>query len=256
MSYDTKEIQNLRKVYNEEHKSEGAIPEGSDEQIWAKLKERFHSHCKTGTAECIISSMLSKPKAPTSWVTNPEEWLSSVDIEQLEKRYMKLFANYYFAGAFPIDFDKKSKTGACLVSSLCSMDIQGLYKKGYTQIGIIFNTDVSTGPGQHWIALFCDIRPELEFPRITYFDSYGRRPEKQIVVLMKRWKQSWDSTKIHSKPMVMSFSKMKHQYQDSECGMYCLYFHYCCLMNISMDERIPDEVVRWLRGMLFRVGKK
>lgn len=256
MSYDSEQIENLRKVYNTEHPHEKPIAEGTMDDVWAELKIRFHKQCKTGTSACILTSMLSKPKSPDSWVTNPEQWLSSDDIEALEKQYMKIFSNYYFAGAFPIDFDKRSKTGTCLVSSLCSMDIKGLYKKGYTQIGIVFNTDVSTGPGQHWIALFCDIRPDLEFPRITYFDSYAHTPEKEIKVLMKRWKDSWDSTKIHSKPMIMTFNKTQHQYEDSECGMYCLYFHYCCLMNISMKERIPDEVVRGLRGMLFRVGKK
>jgi len=152
MSYDIKEIENLRKVYNSEH-PQTPVPDGSMEQIWDTLKSRFHDKCKTGSTECIMTSMLSKPKAPNSWVTNPEQWLSSDDIEALEKQYMKQFSNYYFVGAFPIDFDKRSKTGACLVSALCSMDINSLYKKGYTQIGIVFNTDVSTGPGQHCIVL-------------------------------------------------------------------------------------------------------
>ena len=168
---------------------------------------------------------------------------------------MKLFANYSFVGAFPIDFDKRNKTGQCLVSSLCSMDIQSLYKQGKTQIGIIFNTDVSTGPGQHWIALFCDIRPELEFPRITFFDSYAQKPEKEVKVLMKRWKENWDSGGVHTKPMEMSYNKTRHQFQDSECGMYSLYFHYCCLMGIPMEKRIPDDVVRSMRGLLFHIRK-
>ena len=51
----------------------------------------------------------------------------------------------------------------------------------------------------------------------------------------------------------MSYNKIKHQQQDSECGMYSLYFHLCCLLGISMDKRIPDEVVRGFRGVLFRV---
>ena len=256
MSFNENEIENLRTVYNKEHPSEPPIAKGSIEKVWSELKKRFHTHCITGTAECIITSMMAKPHAPNSWVTNPEQWLSSDEIEDLEKQYMKLFVNYSFVGAFPIDFDKKNSTGKCLVSSLCSMDIQTLYKQGKTQIGIVFNTDVSTGPGQHWIALFCDIRPELEFPRITYFDSYAEKPEKEIQTLMKRWKEQWDATKVHSQPMKMTYNKKRHQYEDSECGMYCLYFHYCCLLDIPMNERIPDEVVRGLRGMLFRVGSK
>lgn len=256
MYLDNKEIENLRKVYNSEHSTESDIPPGDSQVVWDELKRRFHSHCNTGTSECIIASMLSKPKAPDSWVTNPEEWLSSDDIDALETQFEKVFANYHYLGTFPIDFDKKSHTGECLVSALCSLDIKSLYDKGTTQIGIIFNTDLSTGPGKHWVAVFCDIGSEFEYPRITYFDSYSQKPEKEIQVLMRRWKARWDQLGIHKKPMVLTYNKTRHQYQDSECGMYCLYFHFCCLLEIPMEKRIPDSVVRGFRGMLFRVGRK
>jgi hypothetical protein len=197
--------------------------------------------------------MLSKPTAPSSWKSNPEEWLSSLDIDAVEKQFTKIFTDYYYVGTVPIDFGKKSETGTCVVNSLCSLNIEHLYKKGYRRIGIVFNTDVSTGPGQHWIALYCDIRPELVFPRITYFDSYGDKPSKEVVNLMKRWKITWDATKIHEKPMATTYNKTRHQYENSECGMYCLYFHFCCLLGTPMNKRIPDEVVRGFRGVLFRI---
>jgi Ulp1 family protease len=256
MSFDSKEIENLRTVYNRENSTESPIPSGNMIEVWKTLKDRLKSKCKSGSAECIITSLISKPSAPKSWAVNPEEWLSSDDIEHLEKQFTKVFSNYHYVGTFPIDFDKKSQTGSCLVSALCSMNIRELYNKGFTQFGLIFNTDVSTGPGEHWIALFCDVSPELEYPRITYFDSYAHKPEKEIQRLMKRWKEQWDSTKVHSQPMKMTYNNTRHQYQDSECGMYCLYFHYCCLLNLSMSETIPDDVVRGFRGMLFHVGKK
>jgi hypothetical protein len=256
MYFDKDEIEHLRQVYNKEHPSESPVPEGEMHVVWGQLKDRLRSHCKGGTAECILTSMMSKPKAPDSWVVNPEEWLSSDDIDHVEKQFIKLFSKYHYLGTFPIDFDKKSKTGTCLVSSLCSLDLKRLYKNGFTQIGIVFNTDVSTGPGKHWVAVFCDIGPEFEYPRITYFDSYSHKPEKEIQVLIKRWRDQWLQAGIHSEPMKLTYNKTRHQYEDSECGMYCLYFHLCCLLGIPMEERIPDPVVRGLRGMLFRVGKK
>ena len=256
MYFDKDEVENLRKVYNREHSTEQPIPEGDMESVWKELKTRFHSHCETGTAECIITSMLAKPKAPETWKTNPEEWLSSVDIDHLEKQFMKIFSKYHFLGTFPIDFDKRSETGKCLISSLCSLNIKQIYNQGKTQIGIVFNTDVSSGPGKHWVAIFCDIGPEFDHPRITYFDSYSQKPEKEIQVLMKRWRDQWLTAGVHSKPMVTSYNKTRHQYEDSECGMYCLYFHLCCLLGIPMEQRIPDAVVRGFRGMLFRVDTK
>ena len=88
---------------------------------------------------------------PDAWLVHPEEWLSSDDIDHVENQFTKLFSKYYYLGTFPIDFDKKSETGKCLVSSLCSLDLKRIHKNGFTQIGIIFNTDVSSGPGKHWV---------------------------------------------------------------------------------------------------------
>lgn len=249
---DEKDIDRLRTVYNEEHKQEPPIQTGSAEVMWNSIKQRLQDKCKSGRGECIITSLLTRPKAPAEWKVNPEEWLSSTDIDKLEKQFEKLFAEYKHLGTFPMDFDSKSETGECLVSALCSIDIQSLAQKGSTQIGIIFNTDVSTGPGEHWVAVFCDIRPELAYPRMTYFDSYAQKPEKEIKRLMKRWKEQWDATGLHSQPMKLTYNKTRHQYKDSECGMYCVYFHYCCLSGIPMEERVPDDVVNSFRRMLFQ----
>jgi hypothetical protein len=253
MYFDEKDIGRLRDVYNKEHPREQPIQSNTPEGTWAEIQMRLQSKCKSGRAECIITSLLSRPKAPAEWKVNAEEWLSSTDIDKLEKSFEELFPDYIHVGTFPMDFDAKSETGKCLVSALCSMDIRKLANDGKTQIGIIFNTDVSTGPGEHWVAVYCDIRPELAYPRMTYFDSYAQKPEKEIKRLMLRWKEQWDATKVHSQGMKLTYNKTRHQYKDSECGMYCVYFHYCCLMGISMEERIPDDVVNGFRSMLFRV---
>ena len=254
--FDEDEIERLRQVYNKEHPRETPIPKESAEDTWGTLQDRFREKCKTGRAECIVSSLLRRPKAPKEWSLNRYEWLSSDDIDAVERNYTELFADYHYMGTVPIDFDLKSETQKCLVSALCSMKLKSLYDKGKQQFGIVINTDPHDGPGQHWVAVFCDVRPELEFPRVTYFDSYASQPEKEIKVLMKRWKEQWDSTGIHSKPMKMTYNKTRHQYKDSECGMYCLYFHYACLMNLPMNQSMPDEVVNLFRNLLFTMPKK
>jgi len=253
MYFDAKEIENLRQVFNREHPSKKPVAKGHPDKVWKDIETRLQDKCDKKNAECVIVSLLSKPKAPSTWRTNPEEWLSSTDIDGVEKQFKKIFPEYYYVGTVPIDFGTKSTTGTCLVNSLCSLDIRAIYKKGYRQIGIIFNTDKSTGPGEHWIALFCDIRPELEFPRITYFDSYAKKPEKEIQQLMKRWSDAWNSTGVHAKPMDITYNNTRHQFEDSECGMYSLYFHLCCLVGTPMNKRIPDQVVRGFRGLLFKV---
>jgi hypothetical protein len=158
---------------------------------------------------------------------------------------MKIFPSYKFLGCIPIDFDLKSKTGQCIVDALCSLKLKDLKKQGFTQIGIVFNTDVHDGPGEHWFALYCDIREGVA-PRVTYFDSYASKPEEEIKRLMSRWSEEI--------PMETTYNITKHQTKDSECGMYCLYFHYCCLNEVPMDERVPDEIMVLFRRLLFKVG--
>jgi len=42
-------------------------------------------------------------------------------------------------------------------------------------IAFVVNTDKSSGPGEHWVAIFID-----QNGRGYYFDSYGRPPLKEI----------------------------------------------------------------------------
>lgn len=88
---------------------------------------------------------------------------------------------------------------------------------------------------------------------MTYFDSYAQTPEPEIKTLMKRWKEQWDQEEVHPTEMKLTFNKIRHQYKDSECGMYCIYFHYACLTELSMERRIPDEVINSFRNLLFRM---
>lgn len=255
MWVDHDEVHRLRSVYNKEHPREKPIPHSNAEKEWKEIQKRLHNKCKTGRPECIVSALLQRPRAPKSWALNRLEWLSSDDIDAVEKNYAELFPDYEFMGCVPIDFDLKSETGQCIVSTLCSTNLKKMFDAGRHRIGIVFNTDPHDGPGEHWIALFADMRPELAHPRITYFDSYAQSPEKEIKVLMRRWKAQLDAMKIHPNPTKLTYNKTRHQFKDSECGMYCLYFHYACLTGISMKENIPDDVMNSFRNLLFRMPK-
>ncbi len=252
---DEEAVERLRVVYNKEHSREQDIPKGTTEETWDALQTRLKAKCKTGRAECIVASLMKRPKAPQEWALNRYEWLSSDDIDAIEKNYMEVFPDYFYVGTVPIDFDLQNETRECIVSALCSMKIEELYKKGKQRFGIVINTDPHDGPGQHWVCVFCDVRPELEYPRMTYFDSYAMVPEPEIKKLMKRWKTQWDATGVHKKGMKLTYNKTRHQYKDSECGMYCLYFHYACLMQLPMDQDIPDDVINAFRNLLFRMPK-
>lgn len=241
---DARELEALRKAYNKEHPHEKPIKKGT--HVWGEITQRLKEACKAATPECIVRNLIHKPAAPMSWKVNDEEWLSSDDIETCQKEYTKLLPDYFFVGCVPIDFDTHSETGKCLVSALCSIDLRDLHKKGFRRVGIVFNTDVSTGPGEHWIAAFCDFRDELDHPQMTYFDSYAQKPEKEVQRLMQRWASQVPG-------MELRYNDVRHQYKNAQCGMYCLYFLHCSLFDIPMNEKIPDDVMAMMRPMFFRV---
>lgn len=243
---DAREIEALRVAYNKEHPHEKPIKKGPN--IWAEITKRLKDACRAATHECIVRNLITKPAAPMSWKLNDEEWLSSDDVDRCQLAYMKLLPDYFYVKSVPIDFDTHTETGKCLVSSLCSLSLKDLYKKGYRRVGIVFNTDISTGPGEHWIAAFCDFRDELEYPQMTYFDSYAQKPEPEIQKLMNRWSEQMPGMKLQ-------YNAIRHQYKNAQCGMYCMYFLHCCLFDLDMKETIPDDVVAMMRPMFYKVDE-
>jgi len=252
--FDENEVERLRTVWNKENPSHPPIQPGNRKAVWGELLKRFRDTCSNGKPECIVNSMMKRRRAPAEWNNNRSEWLSSDDIDHVEHEFERVVEDYHFVGCVPIDFDLKSESSKCIVSTLCSMKLEPLFKKGKHRIGIVFNTDVHDGPGQHWIATFLDIRPELQYPRMTYFDSYARKPEKEIQRLMFRWKEQWDAH--GGPPMALTYNTTHHQFKESECGMYCLYFHYACLLGVQMSKRIRDDEVNAIRNIWWIFSKR
>jgi len=242
---DAREVEALRVAYNKEHPHEKAIPKKGS--VWKEITRRLQKACDSGTPECIVRNLVHKPSAPMSWKMSLNEWLSSDEIDAVEKEYARLIPDYYYVGTVPIDFDMHKKTGECMVSALCSLNLKDLQKKGYNRVGIVFNTDVSTGPGEHWVAAYCDFRPHLKYPQMTYFDSYAQKPEPEIQVLMRRWAEQMPGMKLQ-------YNSIRHQYKNAQCGMYSIYFLHCCLFDVPMHETIPDDVVAMMRPMFFKVA--
>lgn len=86
---------------------------------------------------------------------------------------------------------------------------------------MIVNTDPTTRPGQHWVAMYFDTNGTVD-----YFDSYGLTlyvPE--FIKFMNR-----NSIRIN-------YNNVRLQSSESEvCGIYCLYFLYFRVRNFSMSN--------------------
>jgi len=205
----------------------------NNEACWLKQKGEF------GHLESELSDSFA-PESPPEWKKNPNEWLSSVDIMKVMKQYEKAYKCFDFMGPTPINFDTKKLYGECVWEELCKFDLEKLIKKGKTKIGVIFNTDPDNKPGQHWISMFVNIKKK----KIFFFDSTGDPPPKEVTVLINRIKEQGLSLKkpIHFK--VDSNEGVEHQYGNTECGIYSIFFIVHMLEDKMTAHYIKTHILK------------
>ena len=166
------------------------------------------------------------------------------------KQYEKTYKCYEFIGPSPIDYDKHIAYGECVWEELCEFSLNKQIKEGKTKIGIIFNLDPHNKPGSHWVAMFINIKKG----EIYYLDSYGEKIPRQIKKFAKKVQKQ--SLKIgNKKEYKLIENKRRHQFSESECGMYSLYFLIQMLKGITFkkftSKRIKDSYMMKLRKIYF-----
>lgn len=146
-----------------------------------------------------------KPKGPL----DNDEWLSSLDIIKVMEHYEKKYKHFEFLGPFPIDFH-------FLYKDFMNVNIKKLVNNK-KKLGIVFNTDVSSGPGEHWISLFLDLNDRS----ICFFDSVGEEPPKEIKKLLKELKKSCKDN--YNIKMNIIINNKQFQFDNSSCGIWSLW---------------------------------
>jgi hypothetical protein len=222
--------------------------------------------------KCVISKITDEnkrkeieetafaPKQPSEWKLNINEWLSDTDILQVISQYVDAHNEFVFLGPSYIDFDYKLNAGECVENSLCTFSLSDYIKRGKTKIGIIFNLDDHTKSGSHWVSLYIDVKGKYMF----YFDSAANPMPREVAVLIDRIKKQAKQMKMRFK--VHANGTFEHQYSNTECGMYSLFFLITMLTNKYEDtmfknikhkitffkrHRIPDKYVEQLRNEYF-----
>lgn len=233
--------------------------------MWNSIKNHFQDKCKNEWCwiqqetvkklndSSIINSF--RPEMPSSWLTNTREWLSTLDIENVMEQYQERYNNFLFIGPVPIDFDSKHQIGGCIVDELCDLNVVKLYKKNITKLGIVFNLDKHNEPGSHWVALFSNFKDKS----IYYYDSYATAPNKEIKILMDRIEHQL--TKIHpKKKSKIDYNHIRHQYKNSECGVYSMMFIINMLENNNFTKNtsniVLDDEMNQNRNKLYSPSSK
>jgi len=204
------------------------------------------------------------PERPASWYRNPRTWLSNFEIQNV----LILYKNdpkfkYNLLGVFPIDFSISDSNGTCMYSKFCTIDIKQLSKK-HSFIGFVTNLDKHDEPGSHWTSTFIVINPKLPTYGAYYYDSSG---QKEIPIYLRDFMNSIQiqcETMYPRKKFNIITNNKKHQFKNTECGMFSILFqirwlnkHIVKKNKTSFQEIISnpfiddDNMVR-LRQSLFR----
>ena len=255
--YSNDSLENLKRSWNSRH-PDSKINTNNSREIWDALKNNMQNVCNT--EKCWLNKIIPDnlnqelknytfaPDAPNTWRKNPNEWLSSVDINKVMKQYEHEYPSFVFIGPSPIDFDNKKLFSQCVWNELCNFNLEDLIKKGKNKIGIVFNTDPHYLEGSHWVCVFIDINKQF----IYYFDSNADETPEEINKLTKRIISQGNALKINFK---YSENVTEHQKLDTECGMYVLYTISQLLENKKSPQmfkkRVPDKEMEKLRTVLF-----
>jgi Ulp1 family protease len=240
--YSNDDLYKLRDMWNSRHPDK-PIRTNNNLKIWNTLKNYYATICNKES--CWVRQMTKDPKlekelldafapeSPKEWKTNPNEWLSSIDILKVMNQYEKKYKCFDFLGPSPIDYDTHKLYGECVWEELCHFDLAKQIKKGHTKIGVIFNLDPHYKGGSHWVSLFINVKKKTIF----YFDSAGDKIPNQI-------KKFADEVTKQGKKLSIDFVfdqnyPVEHQYGNTECGIYSIFF-----ITHMLEDKITSHYLK------------
>lgn len=242
--YEDETLYKLRDLWNARH-PDSQILTNDIREIWMRLKENMKGLCNKESCwlkQKFVDGKLNKeliesfaPKSPKEWKKKPNMWLSSMEILEVMKQYEKTYKCFEFIGPSPIDFDFKKMYGECVWDELCNFSIASQIKNGKTKIGIVFNTDPHNKGGEHWISMFINIKKG----KIFYFDSAGDKIKPEILSLVERITK--EGQQMYP-PIKFEFDQnypVEHQYGNTECGIYGIYF-----IVHMLEDKITGEYLK------------
>jgi len=251
--YTINQLKCIIKAYNKHHVDKIKIGKNKKD-LYESLLKKFSEECSDGS--CILDKSFInnntklklkknfKPIMPDNWKNNLDEWLSTLDINDVMEQYEDKYPNFKFMGAVPID----CPTG--YLCSLSNLNLNNLKKNKIYIIGIVFNLDTHDQPGSHWVATLIDSRKN----QLMYYDSNGIPPPNKVMPFLKKILRNLG--KMNKSNAKIFKNNTRHQNGNSECGMFSMNFIIKYLNGLSYDKIIKsyptDKEMNQLRKVLYR----
>ena len=181
------------------------------------------------------------------------EWLSTNDINKVVYQYEKVYNDFEFYGAVPYDFQELP------ILDVSNINFNNLLNSNKSRIGLVINLDKHTEPGSHWVALYSDLKKN----QIYFFDSFAKKPGKEIKKFLgkilkflykKKYNKTLTENMINNQDpqleyLDVRYNKIRHQFKNSDCGVYSINFILRLLKghsfdyitnNITKDDKMND----------------
>lgn len=195
---------------------------------------------KSAAGKQIATLELSKNfkvKGPTN-----VDLLSNINIDTTLKQWHETkFPRFYPYNFNMLDYEKER-------DSLATVDVMDLWKNGYRTAACVINSDVYSGRGKHWMALFLDMRTNPM--TVEFFNSSGNAPDLPWVNWMMKTKsrleeiQAKYSDAPQLPPEIIKVTGLRHQNTITECGVFSAAYIWLRLHEISPEyfkEHVIDD---------------
>ena len=149
--FNRKGLTKIAKAWNKKNPNE-RIPlskskSKSNDKLWEDINSKMRYKCDKeycwiqeafqSTQEYDPDLDVFKPLVPEKWFNNKNEWLNTLDIQNIMFQYEDKYPEFRFVGPVPIDFDAKSASG-CIVDELCKLKMSKLVRDNIRKLGVIF----------------------------------------------------------------------------------------------------------------------
>ena len=262
--YSLKDLQEIAKNYNRENSSNKIKLNQTKEKLYNAILKANYDKCgdnefcwlKQNYMEINkdINKFLVKfrPVQPNTWENEPKKWLNTYNLLDVMSQYEEKHKNFKFLGVLPIDFAYKTGFGTCVSQNMCDLDIKELVSNKIYKLGNIFNLDKHYQSGSHWVSLFINLNPKNKNYGCYYYDSNGRGAPLEVKNFVS--KVISENSKLTNKELKFYQNTIKHQFKNSECGIFSLHFMDQCLKNVSFNSFINKKNLN--DDNMFKLRKK
>jgi hypothetical protein len=231
-------------------------------------------NCSGGDNEmqlCIMQKLeknkeIVKYFKPTTKSFSHTHWLNNTEIDTVQYQLMNNYKGYYYSNIHMIDFGMFTPSTAEHIDfnpiGLTNIDFvkelkgEGIFTENgkMNKYGVVVNTDISSGSGIHWFAVFIDF--DSTPITIEYFNSSGYDIKNKEFKLFFINLANDISLKVRPCNFV-KVSDIQHQNSStSNCGVYALYYIWKRLGGECIDffkkNKINDEHIVLFRKYFFR----